>query len=254
MGLVEEFKTWSRREGYAVTAILVVTLTLSTLYFFVSQFQGIEYLAYAGARLTKPWTLFTYPWGALLGTGGGLLAFVFLMVWLFWVGRKTEQDIGPTKMAILWFAFTMTGAVFNWLAVEMTRVNSPLLGPMVPVMAITGVWAARNPRSIVRIDGIIPVEARWLGVLAAVLLVFATGIQHPLIGLLDCVPMALGALYAMDRLPGIRYGAGRVYESKQKKATTRGQVMYDEAYFDDVKRREKERAEQERLRKLFGED
>jgi len=254
MGMIEDFKGWSRREGSAVTTLLVISLGLTALYLSINKFQGIEFIGYAGAGIAKPWTLLTYPWAPLIETGRGLVGSIFLMIWLYWIGRSVERDLSPSKMAGFWFAVTLAGALGNWVGMSATRVFAPLLGPEIPIAALTILWCTRNPSHTIRVYMVIPVTGKWIAWITVACVLVGYGYEVPLMGIVDCIPLFLAYLYAANRLPRLAYGSGGVYQATQKEATTRGQVMYDQSYFDEVKRREKEREERERLKKLLGED
>jgi hypothetical protein len=94
---------------------------------------------------------------------------------------------------------------------------------------------------------IIPIQARWLGWLTVGMVLFGYGIGNPLFGLLACVHLGLAYLYAANYVPFLPYGTTRFFRHKRywKKSER------DETYIRDVKKREIERQERERLRKLF---
>lgn len=254
MGTIDEVKAWSRRDGTPVTMLLVATISLSNLYFFASKYQGFEYVTYAGRGILRPWALLTYPWAYLTTSGAGIIGFALLMFWLYWIGRSVERDIGPQKMAAFWFSATLIGALCNWIASYWTFTLTPLMGPSLPIAAVTILWCTRNPNATVHVYMVIPVAAKWIGWMVVAFVLISFGNRYPLFGLLECVPLALAYFYGSNRIPGLPYGAGGVYKLTKKEATTRGQVMYDQSYFDEVKQRETERAENERLKKLLGED
>ena len=254
MGMIQDFKAWTRRDGSPFTTILVASLSLSTLWFTISRFQHLDLIGYAGYGLVRPWTLLTYPWGSLVVSGTSLIGFAFMMVWLYSVCKTIERDVSSRRTAILWFGFTLFGALCNFAGVLFSQTNSVLLGPAIPLAALTVIWCTRNPNATIQVYMVIPVPAKVIGWLAVVAIAVMYGISKPVIGLCDCIPLALAYLFASNRIPGLSYGPGEVFKAREKSATTRGQVMYDQAYFDEVKRRETERAEQERLRKLLGED
>jgi hypothetical protein len=107
--------------------------------------------------------------------------------------------------------------------------------------------------------GFLPLTGYWLGWATVIMDLLLYGAGAPVVGVLACVHLGGAALFASDRLPYLPYGSGdyrpgRKVKVNEKEAVGRGQVRYDQTYFDEVKRREKEREEQERLKKLFGEE
>ncbi len=105
---------------------------------------------------------------------------------------------------------------------------------------------------MVRLYCILPITGKWLGWITVGMVVFYFGHAAPIVGGFAAIPLAIAYAYASDRIPRLAYGVERRIKINEKEATTRGQVRYDQTYFDEVKRRERERAEQERLKKLFG--
>lgn len=254
MAAMRDFKGWSNREGSAVTTLLVASISITALYFFSCRYEGAEYVGYHGVGASRPWTLVTYPWSQLILSGVSILGFIFLMIWFYSIGRAVERDVNSKKFAVIWVVATLVGALSNWAGSYLAKGFWPLTGPALPIAAISIIWCTRNPSAEMRVYMVIPITGKWLGFIIVGLVLLGFGRDAPLVGILDCVPVALAFAYASNRLPGLAYGAGGVYKAKQKEATTRGQVMYDQSYFDDVKRREIEREERERLKKLLGED
>jgi len=126
---------------------------------------------------------------------------------------------------------------------------------------VTIVWCTRNKSTTVMLWGFVPLSGVWLGWITAILDLLLYGYPNPPIGFLACVHLVGAYFFAADRIPFLPYaGAGGASmfgnraKAEKKEATTRGQVRYDQSYFDEVRRREQERSEQERLKKLFGED
>jgi hypothetical protein len=123
---------------------------------------------------------------------------------------------------------------------------------------LTVAWCFRNAGQSVNLYGILPIRAPWIAAITAASLLFSYGAVNPLLGLLAVAPLFVAMLFAQNKLP-IAFGAGRSSggfgfggaTSKKKVHATRAQAQYDEAYYDDVLRREQERDERERLRKLF---
>lgn len=191
---------------------------------------------------SQPWSLVTYPFAFAQMIGPfGLL---FMALWLFSVGSQVESDLSRPKYIGLLFTFTILPAVFLWLGSAVLQKQGMLAGPFALVAALTVIWATRSPLATVMLFGFIPVQARWIGIAAAATIFFGTS---PALAPFAGVPMVLAWAFAADKLP-VTYGRPRASRPTQQ---WRKHPKEDESYFADVKRREKEREERERLRKLF---
>ncbi len=268
MGVVENVREWTKRNSAPVTVGLVISLVGVSLVLWFTRMQGINQLWLANSPSTPLWTYLTYPWAYMpLADGLQLLCFVCLLYWMIQVGGSVERDIGSARFAGFWVAATlvpgivmMLGAGLCHLAIGPFGHLPPLSAPWLPESALTLVWCVRNRTTNVMLFGFLPISGFWLGwgTVAATCLIFGAG--APVLGVLACVHLGVAALYALDRIPNLPYSAGatalwgRKVRVNEKEATTRGQVRYDDTYFEDVRRREKERAEQERLKKLFGDE
>ena len=261
MGLAENIRDWTRKKSAPFTVFLLASLIASSIFFWLTKMEGFEQVLLSSTQPSRVWTFLTYPWANWpFGSGLGLSCFVFLMMWLFQVGTTIEREIGTPRYALLWFASTLAAGVFMVVGANLLHLKTGVAGAYLPASAVTVVWCVRNRTSIVNLFGFLPLTGYWLGWATALINLFLYGASAPPLGVLACLHLIIVAFYAADKFAFWPYGAGnssfgsgRRIKVNEKEATTRGQVRYDQSYFDEVKRRETERAEQERLRKLFGE-
>ncbi len=205
--------------------------------------------AWLGLRIPNalPWTFVTYPFTGD-GNGSGVLFFFLLLAWMAWVGGAMESALGSRKFLGFFLISSALGGLSLWIGGQALGTSLFLDGPHLPVSALTVAWGMRNQTSQISIWGF-PVSGKVLAILTFVLVLFTFGTGAPLMGLFACIPLAVAALFALGKLPGLAYERAAVGPSKPTKA----QIEKEKAYFDDVRRREKEREEQDRLRKLLGE-
>jgi hypothetical protein len=87
----------------------------------------------------------------------------------------------------------------------------------------------------------------WLTA-ALVLFGYGTMLQAPLLGAFACIHLIIAYYFAANRFEAVPYrqGEGRVNPARMKATEKK-----DKSYFEEVRKREQERAERERLRKLF---
>jgi len=261
MGLIDDFKGWIKKNGAPFTVLLVASFVVSSLILWLNHLHGIEQVWLANAPMTPIWTFVTYPWAYMpLGNGLSLMFFAFLMFWLIQVGMSVEREMGTARFAALWFGATLLAGMVMIGGGTIGHIPVGLAAPYLPESAITVVWCVRNRNTSILLYGFIPVTGFWLGWATAVINVLLYGAGNPVLGILSCVHLAIAYFFAADKIPFLPYAAsggyqhGRRIKPNEKEATTRGQVRYDQTYFDEVKRRETERAEQERLKKLFGDE
>jgi membrane associated rhomboid family serine protease len=246
MAAIDDLKSWSRSQGAPATIGLLASFIVTALFFWFSQMRGADLLMVTPDSLVRPWSFFTYPWTANPLAGYGLLFFIFFLMWMFWVGTSLERQMGSKMYILLWFIIVLISGITMWLGALLLNINAGLGGPYLPVSALSVVWCARNQTAIIRLWGILPLSGKWLALLLAGMTFFSFGTGVPLYGAIALIPLALGWFYGLGKLPQLEARRGR-----EKVRTTRGQVAYDDTYFTDVQRREKEREERERLRKLF---
>ena len=231
---------WFKRQTAPATVVLCALIVIGA--FFVWSFPklAVDYFAYDGLPFPKIWTLFTYPF-----LEGLQPIFLLLQVmWLYWVGTMLERDHGTRKFVYLWLAVSALGAL------AMTLMRSSAMGMLIPDAILVTIWATRYPNMIIRLFMCIPVAAKWIGliVVASVFFKYASGPGQILVGFASISGCIVGWLYAKNKIPKLPYGLK--YGTSQPKPT-RAEKAKDQAYYDDVRRREVEREEKDRLRKLF---
>lgn len=221
-----------------VTLGLTVLVVLGAVLVLGEPNQASSLFGFSGSVFPKLWTLVTYPFVNFLGAFG----LVFLPMWLFSIGGQVERDHGAQRFLILWLIITGLSVL------PFVVLRKSLDGILIPDAALTVIWATRNPNACVRLFGLIPVKPLWLALLgvAAVLVTYGTG--NLLLGGLALLSCGLAYLYASNRLP-LRYGYSGLQGGRAK--PTKAQRAKEDAYLSDVFVREQERADRERLRKLF---
>lgn len=228
-----------------VTSGLLVAMFCGFVFAFLpgGRVFAAEWLACDGS-LAKPWNLVTYPFFDFQ-IGIGLIFLIFSWVWLYMIGNDVERKLGKVPYLLTFFAYT----AFAGLLVSQTAnavgslmvINSCWL----PVSALTCYWAGSDRSRVVMMWGVVPLQSKLLAIVTALILLFTYGAGNPMIGVVATVPCLVGWLH----------GSG-VFKPRQKMVVSgRGQRAQDpkefEGYIDKVRSREKERAEREKLRKLF---
>ncbi len=123
-----------------------------------------------GVSLTQPWRLVTY-----LFLHGSILHVAFNMLWLWWMGRPVEQQLGSRNFLVIYFGSGVGGALIN-------LVFSPFFGTAITIGASGAVFgmmvafALLFPRVPIMLLFFPPIEARYLvaGLIAIDLLLISS--------------------------------------------------------------------------------
>lgn len=191
-----------------------------------------------------PWTFLTYPFAV---NPADIIGIFFMVYWMWMIGAIVERELGTARFLIFMGVMTVLPAVMMWVSFISFGHFIPLYGLYLPVAGVTIAWATRNANATMLFMMIIPIKAKWLAWLTAALVVFGYGYPNPPVGLLAGVHLLLAYLYAANKIPVLTYGSdgGRI---KKQQWLPREK---DDRYLRNVKDREVERQERERLRKLF---
>ena len=92
----------------------------------------------------------------------GLIALIFSLVFIWWLGSDLEQLYGSLEFLCLYFATTLAaGAVFLGWSFFRDTPELPLRGAMGPITAITVLFAWHFPNHTIRLFMVLPVPM-WL--------------------------------------------------------------------------------------------
>ncbi|HVH31198.1 MAG TPA: rhomboid family intramembrane serine protease [bacterium] len=124
---------------------------------------------YTGTVLQRPWTLLTYPLVA-----GGSIFWILLSAYILWLfGGSLERAWGSRQYAVFWALVAVTSALGLELGSTLTGRHVPLTGVGLPLASIVLVWATMNPSEVLLAYFVIPMQARWLGLIVLILTVFS---------------------------------------------------------------------------------
>jgi hypothetical protein len=131
---------------------------------------------------SAPWTALTYPLVA-----GGQILWLLLGGYIFWLfGGSLERAWGRRDYLVFLALVTAAPAVAMWLGGAVAGRMVALSGLWLPLAAGTVAWATINPAERMLLYFVIPIEARWLGVLVVVLVVFSYPFPIGLFALAGC--------------------------------------------------------------------
>lgn len=252
---IRQAQSWYRRQAAPVTIAIIASMVVFAFIWWFTGGKGMENIILTPGWQSQPWTLFTYPWAELPFTSGfGVIGFLFLILWMFWVGSSTERDLGPSKTIVLWIVMTLLPALFIVLLGPLVSKVYGAAGMWLPVAGITVVWCTRNPTQTIMLYGIIPLTGKILGIITVASVIILSGYGSPLLGVVCALHLAVAWAYAANRIPVWTYSRGGGAFGKPKlsdRPYLKKSERMDKGYYDDVKKRAQEREERDRLRKLF---
>ncbi len=247
MSGIADLQSWARKQGSPVNLGLIASIIAVALLFWFTNSKGLPDMMLGVDSHQRPWSFITYGWAMMpFSSGLSIAFFAFLMIWLFMCGSFVEREMGSTRYAAFWFIATVLIGLSIWTGMSLMNAKAIIGSAYLPVSAITMLWCARNQTTTIMLYGVIPLSGKWLAVLDLVIIFLLYGNGYPLLGAFAIAPLIGFYLYGLGRVPGVSY----LHAPKQVQAT-RAQARYDQTYYDDVKKREQEREERERLRKLF---
>ncbi|HWA82859.1 MAG TPA: hypothetical protein VG820_05480 [Fimbriimonadaceae bacterium] len=253
MGAARDFKSWANKQAAPATIAILALMIASSIFWWSVHQKGIQGLMMTSEWTSSPWQLVTYSFAyEPLSNALNLMFFTVLLIWTFFAGSFVEREIGAVRFVLLWIVTGAIPALLMGLWGTIANYKFAIGGPFLAVDGITVAWCARNASSSLYLYGVIPVMGKWLAWISAASIFFLYGAGQPIFGILAAVPLILPWLYASNRLPNIPYRAGDSTSSgKIRRENLKAHERQGNKYFDDVRRREQERAEREKLRKLF---
>jgi membrane associated rhomboid family serine protease len=153
-----------------VTWAVIIANGLTFLLAFVGTGTLERALVFDSATfLQQPWTALTYPLVA-----GGQILWILLSAYVLWLfGGSLERSWGSRQYGVFLALVAVAAALGLWLGSVLTGREALLVGVSLPLAAIVVTWAAINPYESILAYFIIPIQARWLGVITLILIVFS---------------------------------------------------------------------------------
>lgn len=129
--------------------------------------------------LARPWTLLTYP---LVASGHVLWLLIGgYMLWMF--GGSLERSWGRRDYAVFLALVSAGAALMLWAGGAIFGRGTMLAGLWLPLASTITAWSVINPRERLLLYFVIPMEARWLGIVASVLVFFSFPVPFGLFAL-----------------------------------------------------------------------
>lgn len=191
----------------------------------------------------RPWSLLTYGFA----TGGSFFGTVITCFMLWWFGGSVERELGTWNFLIFFLAMVVLPVLFFLAGSAFMAHSVPVFGMYLPLAGVVIAWATRNPTFKILIMFCLPLDAKWIGWLTAGFVFFGYGFGAPALGVLAVLHLILAHFYAANKLPFVPWGKSIGHH----KPTGWKPQERDDKYFENVRDREKERQDRDRLRKLL---
>lgn len=248
-----------------VRALLLLLTAVFLLFFLATGLRAAiaELLTFEAAGrgdlswLTRPWTLLLY---ALFSVHP--LPLLFQGYWLYMVGGTLERSWGGRNFAVVTGALTLASALGMLLASQIFDVPVALQGPALALGSLTVAWAAMDPDMPIYFWALIPVKLKYLAFISVAVTYFSYGLSSGALGPL----MALGTLagpaaawFYVRKAPRLNIG----FRAPRDSMSSRFQTLLknrERAPFQErippsgPVRSRQQRVDEERLRRLLGED
>ncbi len=165
--VIDVLTPWVKRLLIANVVVYLVVQPNTLLYLLLTLFPpaviGIDQYLYPPIPF-RPWTLFTY-----MFLHGGFMHILFNMLMLFFFGPRLEARLGAKGFLWLYFLSGLGGGAFSFLF----SFYDPVVGASAAVYGVVIGFAMYWPRELIYIDGVLPVQARWLAGFAVVVSVYS---------------------------------------------------------------------------------
>ncbi len=154
----------SLKRGYLGLPVAIRTIiTINVVVFLLQVFGGNSFLVPVFAfnpdlttAIFQPWRLVSY---MFLHAGGFHL--LFNMLWLWWMGRSVEQNLGPRTFCVIYFGSGIGGALLDVAFAQFVGINL-VIGASGAVFGIMVAFAMLFPRMPIMLFLLPPIEARYV--------------------------------------------------------------------------------------------
>lgn len=138
----------------SIIAISVVSFLIGLV--FPNWLQWFAYIPDWKIALTQPWRIVTY-----LFLHHDVWHILFNMLWLYWMGRQVEQDLGPRTFSSIFFLSGIGGALLNLLLSGVFG-TTPVIGASGAVYGIMVAFALLYPNAPIMLFLLPPLPAKYV--------------------------------------------------------------------------------------------
>lgn len=118
--------------------------------------ENLGFIPEFEAIIFQPWRIITY-----MFLHGGFLHILFNMLWLWWMGRPVEEQLGHRNFLVLYFGAGIGGALINTLVAGIFG-GGLTIGASGAVLGMMVCFAMIFPRTPIMLIFFPPIEARFI--------------------------------------------------------------------------------------------
>ncbi|MBS1720933.1 MAG: hypothetical protein JST35_10840 [Armatimonadetes bacterium] len=192
------------------------------------------------------WGLLTYPL-AVPGGGTGLANLILTLFLTMYFLTTVESQFGTLRTMLYYFGCMMAVAFFMVLGAKLLEIPFVLSAACPVTLTLFGLYVGQHKRAQTCLFGTSYIQIEFILGLFTLLhyLPFLDMYKGPVLGVFAIVPVGL-AYWFSDVFVKFRVG-----ETSERTRVAPKKDRMPESYYEEARRREKEREERERLRKLF---
>lgn len=153
------------KRGYMAMPVAIRTIiTICLVMFIITMLGAAQFLVSLFAFDPDPVVTFTQPWRLItyMFLHASPLHIIFNMLWLWWMGRAVEEQLGPRNFSVLFFGAGIGGALINTAVVALLGGGNVTIGASGGVLGIMVCFAMMFPRMPIMLIFLPPIEARFI--------------------------------------------------------------------------------------------
>ncbi len=147
------------------------------------------------------WTLLTHPL-----VNPDLLSLLFAVLWLWFIGSGLERTWGSPRYGLFLVTVALVTGLVMMLVESGLGIYQPVYGFWLLSVGITWAWAELNPRQELLFWGLIPIQARWLAWVNALMIGYTYFQTYWLLGLASLSGILIAYLFVGRGSGGHRSG------------------------------------------------
>ncbi|HLR26386.1 MAG TPA: rhomboid family intramembrane serine protease [Fodinibius sp.] len=165
----DSFSSSFKRGYWRMPVAIRTIITLNVAVFIFQVLLGLFSTAYSNmliqafafypewqTALFQPWRMVTY-----MFLHGGLLHLLFNMLWLWWMGRTVEQQLGPRSFTVIYMVAGIGGALLDIVFAQFLGINY-VIGASGAVFGVMVAFAMLFPTMPIMLFLLPPVQARYI--------------------------------------------------------------------------------------------
>lgn len=167
-----------RRNSAPVSMALLLFAGLSFVYTWLDTSRSfVDLIFFPEYAFSRPWTWVTYT-----VANRDFFAVLFVMFALYFFAMPMERRWGSAKLGLILLGWTLLLPLSMVMAELLLSKGQPVYSLAVPAACIVVAWGTAYPNQQVLLWGILPILGKWIALIAGLGVVFAYGVNDPVVG------------------------------------------------------------------------